>query len=232
MSDSAPPLVLAHRGYHALWAENSLAALCAAEAVADGFETDVRLSADGALVLAHDPFAPDGSQIAQRTLRELTDAFAPQDGLTTLEALLGAINPSLFAFFELKVAGIEKRVLKAAEAVFGDHLRLGSFSREHLAAIPAERCWLIGRASGDPSPTALPDLTGGASAELSITGLAARANACPLAPAVPERAVWAVRPQMVPGLLAAGVCYFITDDPIGVREVLVRLAGARSSLRT
>jgi hypothetical protein len=37
---------------------------------------------------------------------------------------------------------------------------------------------------------------------------------------------------MVPGLLAAGVCYFITDDPIGVREVLVRLAGARSSLRT
>ena len=49
------PLVLAHRGASADHAEHTLGAyLAALEAGVDGFECDVRLTADGHLVCVHD----------------------------------------------------------------------------------------------------------------------------------------------------------------------------------
>lgn len=51
-----PPLVLAHRGDHRFHTENTLAAFRAALDVdADGVELDVRLTADGVVVVVHDP---------------------------------------------------------------------------------------------------------------------------------------------------------------------------------
>lgn len=75
---SAPrrPLVIAHRGGAGLWPENTLHAFEQAVAMgADVIETDVRLTADGALVLFHDETVgrtTDGAgRVSEMTLAEL-----------------------------------------------------------------------------------------------------------------------------------------------------------------
>lgn len=71
------PLLLAHRGFSGLYPENSpLAFRMAAEKTeADGFESDVRYSRDGALVVFHDPSLERTSNgagtVADRTWDEL-----------------------------------------------------------------------------------------------------------------------------------------------------------------
>lgn len=66
-------LVLAHRGYHQHVPENTLEAFeAAAKLGVDGFETDLRLSADGRIVLFHDRLAPDGRLVADLTRDELS----------------------------------------------------------------------------------------------------------------------------------------------------------------
>ncbi len=47
--------MIGHRGWPARYPDNTLAGFVAASNVADGFELDVRRSADGKLVLSHDP---------------------------------------------------------------------------------------------------------------------------------------------------------------------------------
>jgi glycerophosphoryl diester phosphodiesterase len=57
-----PVAVLAHRGGLGPWQENTVAAFSGAVAAgADGVELDVRLSADGVLVVHHDPHLPGGN---------------------------------------------------------------------------------------------------------------------------------------------------------------------------
>ena len=64
--------VLAHRGYHALARENTLAAFEAAQRLGvDGIETDVRLSADGKVVILHDRVTPAGRVVSSLTHREI-----------------------------------------------------------------------------------------------------------------------------------------------------------------
>lgn len=48
--------IVAHRGFRAEYPDNTLAAFLAADAWSDRIEVDVRRSADGKLVLAHDDF--------------------------------------------------------------------------------------------------------------------------------------------------------------------------------
>ncbi|HEX6301074.1 MAG TPA: glycerophosphodiester phosphodiesterase [Acidimicrobiia bacterium] len=48
--------VIGHRGWPARFPENTLSGFLAAATVSDGVEADIRRSADGKLVLAHDPF--------------------------------------------------------------------------------------------------------------------------------------------------------------------------------
>jgi glycerophosphoryl diester phosphodiesterase len=70
-----PMLVLCHRGYHADVPENTLASFEAAIALGvDGIETDIRLTADQALVLFHDHLTRDGREVARVTHRELSAA--------------------------------------------------------------------------------------------------------------------------------------------------------------
>ena len=76
-------IVLAHRGIWATHRENTLEAFAAARAVgADGVELDVRCSADGVLVVHHDPTLDDGRAIADVRASDLP-AWLP-----TLEAAL------------------------------------------------------------------------------------------------------------------------------------------------
>jgi glycerophosphoryl diester phosphodiesterase len=58
--------LLAHRGYHANLAENTMEAFAAAVALGvDGIETDVRLSADGQPVIIHDRVTPHGRAVSE-----------------------------------------------------------------------------------------------------------------------------------------------------------------------
>ena len=69
--------LFAHRGYHAIWPENSVAAVRAAREIgADGIEVDVWLSADKSLVVNHD-----------RTVQGLDVTRAPRSELTRVAAL-------------------------------------------------------------------------------------------------------------------------------------------------
>ncbi len=87
---SDTPLVIAHRGASADAPENTLAAFALARRQgADGVELDVRRSADGALVLCHDPVLPDGRLVAATASSELPDS------VPTLAAALDELAGSL-----------------------------------------------------------------------------------------------------------------------------------------
>jgi glycerophosphoryl diester phosphodiesterase len=66
--------VIAHRGASKAFPENTTAAFAEALRLgADGVELDVRRSADGALVVRHDPALPDGRPLANVAVAELPD---------------------------------------------------------------------------------------------------------------------------------------------------------------
>ncbi len=86
------PLVLGHRGASAHAPDNTLEAFrLAVDHGADGVELDVRFTADGAIIVHHDPGLHDFGVFAHRTLEELR-SFAPD--VPTLEeaaAVLGDV---------------------------------------------------------------------------------------------------------------------------------------------
>jgi glycerophosphoryl diester phosphodiesterase len=93
--------VLAHRGVTRRHRENTLGAF--EEAVregVDGIETDVRLTADGRLVLHHDRLLPDGRPLAACSLACLERDLAPH-APPTVEAALAAF-PDLLWNLEVK----------------------------------------------------------------------------------------------------------------------------------
>jgi|SRR6202790_1887484 glycerophosphoryl diester phosphodiesterase len=100
---SPRPLLLGHRGARALKSipENTLASFDQALADGcDGFEFDVRLSADGQPVVCHDP-QTGGVEIARASAQHL--AALPQ-----LQDVLALYQERAFLDIELKVSGLEK----------------------------------------------------------------------------------------------------------------------------
>jgi len=92
--------LICHRGHHATCPENSMDAFQrAAESGADGIETDVRLAADGQLVLFHDRSVPDGHEVKELTKAQLS-AVAGHN-VPTLEEALDAW-PDLWWNVEIK----------------------------------------------------------------------------------------------------------------------------------
>ncbi|MBK7974842.1 MAG: hypothetical protein IPK07_16695 [Deltaproteobacteria bacterium] len=105
--------IWAHRGSSLIWPENTaLAFRLAHEAGATGFETDLRLSADGEIMLAHDAsltrFGVEGVSIARAASRELEQIAIPspdgrhRDRLMRLETLL-ATYPDKDYIFDCKI---------------------------------------------------------------------------------------------------------------------------------
>ena len=66
------PKVVGHRGWPSRFPDNTLAGFLAAATVADAVETDVRRSADGKLVLSHDPVM-DGLVVAHNAWSVLAE---------------------------------------------------------------------------------------------------------------------------------------------------------------
>ena len=99
------PLLLGHRGARAVRSipENTLQSFDRALADGcDGFEFDVRLTADGVAVVCHDPQC-GGVNIAQARVEELP-------ALPRLEDVLARYHERAFLDVELKVAGLEAMV--------------------------------------------------------------------------------------------------------------------------
>jgi glycerophosphoryl diester phosphodiesterase len=97
------PLLLGHRGARALKSipENTLTSFDHALADGcDGFEFDVRLTADGYPVVCHDPRS-ETIEIAQTTAAQLS-------ALPRLQDVLARYHDRAFLDIELKVAGLEK----------------------------------------------------------------------------------------------------------------------------
>lgn len=105
---SALPLLLGHRGARAsrLVPENSLASFdIALEHGCDGFEFDVRWASDDRAVICHDEKI-NGITVSKATAKQLTD-------LAVLEDVLRRYHRRAFLDIELKVAGLESKILTA-----------------------------------------------------------------------------------------------------------------------
>jgi len=100
----ARPLLLGHRGVRGekTVPENTLASFdLTLTQGCDGFEFDVRLSADGQAVICHDATATmSGLKIAESTVQRL--------GLLLLSTVLIRYRSTAFLDIELKVSGLEK----------------------------------------------------------------------------------------------------------------------------
>jgi len=107
------PMVVGHRGWPARFPDNTLAGFMAAASVADAVELDVRRSADGKLVLSHDPSIgglPVSSHQWQELLElDLGDGHRP----ALLDEVVAAV-PNLAIQFEIKNS---PRCMNATRAV-------------------------------------------------------------------------------------------------------------------
>jgi glycerophosphoryl diester phosphodiesterase len=132
----AEPLIAAHRGGALLWPENSLLAYRNALALgADFLETDIHLTADGEVVVLHDPTldrtTTGTGPVSGRRLAELAplrlraaDGTATDEPVPTLGQLLDLVAPSRAKLLlEIKVdaarrpyAAIEDKALALVRA--------------------------------------------------------------------------------------------------------------------
>lgn len=124
------PLLLGHRGARSISgvAENTLAAFdLALSSGCDGFEFDVRLSADGVAVVAHDPMIGE-VEIAQTPAADLP-------ALPGLEAVIEKYGGRAFLDIELKVAGSGAVAVAALHKYLPQHCVISSFLPEVLQEV-------------------------------------------------------------------------------------------------
>jgi glycerophosphoryl diester phosphodiesterase len=116
--------------------ENSLPAFALAlEARADGLELDVHATADGVVVVHHDPVLRDGRPIAATTFADLRRyELARGVGMPTLEELMDLVDGRATLFVEIKAAGIETPVLQTLSSYRGA-FALHSFDHAMIARI-------------------------------------------------------------------------------------------------
>jgi len=153
---AAGPLVAAHRGGAALWPENSLLAFRNALALGvDLLETDVHLTADGEVVIVHDPTL-DRTTTGRGAVRDVKlsdlmgvrlkdrDGTATTEHLPTLRELLDLLRPaSASLLLEIKVGpnrepypGIEEKVLGLVrDAGLLDRVLVMAFEDETLRRV-------------------------------------------------------------------------------------------------
>ena len=113
MTAHSRPLLLGHRGARATKSipENTLASfeLCLQHGC-DGFEFDVRATADGNLVVCHDETFR-GISVEETLGKALTD-LQGQGFLPPLDEVLARFSAKCFLDIELKVPGLEVRVVE------------------------------------------------------------------------------------------------------------------------
>jgi glycerophosphoryl diester phosphodiesterase len=142
------PLVIAHRGASHDAPENTLAAFRLAwEQGADAIETDLRLTADGAIVAFHDE---DGARLLgdSRRIRDITFSELSVQGVPSLAEVLATVPDGKHIVLELKEDVVEPLARELADAP-QERITLIAFDAEILVrakhALPRCRAlWLFG----------------------------------------------------------------------------------------
>lgn len=141
----ATPLLLAHRGASRERPENTLAAFRrAVELGADGVELDLHRTADGVLVVHHDPTLADGRAIDSLRWEAVAEARVRGEPVPRLEQVFDAVGPSCLVHCELKgrdtaaatLALIAARAAPGQAAVHAFDHRLMAESRSLAPAVP------------------------------------------------------------------------------------------------
>jgi glycerophosphoryl diester phosphodiesterase len=204
MSDNTVK-VIAHRGFH--WdgaEENSLDAIKRSNEVADGAEFDVRLTADGVMVLSHDPTTVYGTNISSTGFDELYEEYESTGGhLTTFAEALAAIDPDKWIFAEVKVAGTARRIYEEVPESRRERLRIGSYYPIQTVQVPS--------AHGADIPA---DISG-------FDCIIAKGDAYPLGLLPPkDLGAWGVtNVAQAERLVKIGAQYLIVDDPVSVTHL-------------
>lgn len=140
-------MIFAHRGYSALYPENTLTAFEAALPFVDGIELDVHLSKDGRLMVIHDETVDRTTNgtgwVKDMTIHELRQLrIEGYERIPTLEEVFGLIKRNNATLnVELKTdqyayPGIERLAWEAVdEFQLTDRVVFSSFSRETLIRI-------------------------------------------------------------------------------------------------
>ena len=158
--DARRPLSIAHRGAHHSYPENSLSAiLLALDLGAQGVEIDVHATADGTLVVHHDPELTDGQRIRELTDAEVRNALlAPGVPVPFLDEVLEAVAGRAVLFIETKVEGVEFALLRAVRASSADSA-VHSFHHETIrnlkSTMPALRTGVLTSGSAESAAAAL-----------------------------------------------------------------------------
>src|SRR5437763_737162 len=115
------PLRIAHRGMPRRAPENTLPAFALAlDAGADGLELDIHATADGVIVVHHDPVLRDGRAIATLRLDDLRRyEVARGVGIPSLQELLDLVDSRAIMFVEIKAPAIETAVLQTLASYRG-----------------------------------------------------------------------------------------------------------------
>jgi glycerophosphoryl diester phosphodiesterase len=139
--DGPLPLALAHRGGAIEHLENTLPAFEASVAMGYRYlETDVRVTADGVLVVFHDPglerVTDSTGRIDQLTWDEVARArIGGREPILRLDELLGAW-PDVRFNLDIKAAGVVAPLVRTIRRMqIADRLCLASFSDARIAAV-------------------------------------------------------------------------------------------------
>jgi glycerophosphoryl diester phosphodiesterase len=220
-------LVIAHRGASASEPENSLAAFARAlDLGADGIELDVHATADGHLVVLHDPEL-DGRDVAALPLERVqAHHLANREPVPTLAEALDVITPKAIAFVELK-----RLPAHCDEALFAafdqsprpERCHVHAFDHRIVRRLTGRRPGLSAGvlAASYPLDPAAPVAEAGATVLWQHADLVD----APLAALVHEAGfrlyAWTVdRPERMRRLLADGVDGICTNRPDVARELM------------
>jgi glycerophosphoryl diester phosphodiesterase len=156
------PQIIAHRGYSALYRENAPSSWQAAvAAVADLVEVDVRMTADGVLVCAHDAdlrLAGHPGIVADMPAAEIAEILAAGEAVAPLlSAALAVIPETTGILFDVKDESLA--ALTALRAVWVQHPRRRLvFGLHSLASVKLVRSWgdaeILGLLNGDAAEDA------------------------------------------------------------------------------
>lgn len=226
------PLVIGHRGASAAFPENTVAAFAGAVALgADGVELDVRLGADGSLVVHHDPIFADGRDVHAAACDDL-----PPDVCLLAAAFEACGEPGPDGFLvnvEIKADGpgggvpLVDPVVAAIEA-WGGRALVSSFDHRTVDAV---------RAAAPHIDTAQLTFLLDRPVDVTVEWIARRGHVAwhPHHASVDAAAVelahtaglavntWTVDdPARIAELAATGVDAIVTNDVAGARQALGR----------
>lgn len=245
------PLVAAHRGGALLWPENSLLAFRNALALGvDFLETDVHLTADGEVVIVHDPTL-DRTTTARGPVRDVKlaellgvrlkagDGTVTTERLPTLRELLDLMRPSSARLLlEIKAgpgrqpyAGIEEKVLALVrEAGLLERVLIMAFEDDTLRRIRTleprvTMVLLVSRARAERVAAALEIVrlvTAVGATDLGIDHRGLTPDVVAAARAERVRvAAWTVNEEAdIRRVIALGVDVVITDRPDLARRIV------------